>query len=99
MESFSHYLAAFDEMNVEFRLDEPYELTYLFNSGKMINHCTRPKPHILLVKSYEPSQKWNLTQEMVFTKYGMINTQFFVQGNSRAKKFYTKVVLSKMAPY
>ena len=88
-------LAAFDEIDVEFRLDEPYEFRYAFKTGKMQNYCTRPKPHILLVQSYEPSQKWNLTQEMVFTKYGMINTQFFVQGNSRAKKYYTQVVLSK----
>ena len=93
--SFYHYLAAFDEIDVEFRLDEPYEFRYFFKSGKMQNYCTRPKPHILLVQSYEPSKKWNLTQEMVFTKYGMINTQSFVQGNSKAKKYYTQVVLSK----
>ena len=88
-------LAAFDEIDVEFRLNDDYEFSYFFKLGTMQNYCTRPKPHILLIKSYEPSKKWNLTQEMVFTKYGMINTQSFVQGNSKAKKYYTQVVLSK----
>ena len=91
-------LAAFDEIDVEFRLDDDYELSYFFKLGTMQNYCTRPKPHILLINSYEPSKKWNLTQEMVFTKYGMINTQFFVQEQSRAKKYYTQVVLSWADP-
>ena len=58
----------------------------------MQNYCTRPKPHILLIKSHEPSKKWNLTSEMVFTKYGMINTQYFVQDQLKATKYYTKVM-------
>ena len=91
-------LAAFDEIDVEFQLDDDYELSYFFKLGTMQNYCTRPKPHILLINSYESSKKWNLTQEMVFTKYGMINTQFFVQEQSRAKKYYTQVVLSWADP-
>ena len=77
---------------MEFRLNEDYEFSYFFNQGVMQNYCTRPQPHILLIKSYEPSKKWNLTSQMVFTKYGMINTQYFVQDQLRATKYYTKVM-------
>jgi len=84
---------AFEVIDVTFKLEEEYTFSYFFNQGLMHNRCTRPKPNVLFVNSFEPSKMWNLTSEMVFTKYGMINTQTIVQEQISATKFYTKVVV------
>ena len=88
----SSLFAAFEKIDVTFRLNEEYHFSYFFNQGLMHNICTRPKSNVLYIQSYEPSKMWNLTSEMVFTKYGMINIQTFVQDKLTATKYYTKVL-------
>ena len=61
----------------------------------MLNRCSRPKPNVLFINSYEPTKMWNLTSEMVFTQYGMVNTQTIqdVGDQISATKFHTKVTI------
>ena len=71
-------------------MDEGKEFRFPWGRGKGVMHNTmvRPKPNVLFFSAWEPVKLWNLTSEMVFTKYGMINTRRFVNENVTAKKYY-----------
>ena len=56
--------------------------------GFMHTVMSRPEPKTLFFNSREPEKEWDLTSELVFTKYGMINTRVFVNDNITAKKYY-----------
>ena len=82
-------------IDVTFKLDEEYTFSYFFNQGLMHNRCSRPKPNVLFIDSFEPKKLWNLTSEMVFTKYGMINTQTIVQVWSLSNFKVSRQILRK----
>ena len=83
-----HYYSAFETRKLT--VDEGKEFRFPWGRGKGVMHNTmvRPKPNVLFFSAWEPVKLWNLTSEMVFTKYGMINTRRFVNENVTAKKYY-----------
>ena len=77
-------------MDVTFSLGQEYQLSTFLNQIVMHNRCTQPRPDTLFFHSYEPTKKWNITTEMVFSELGMVAHQTFLDDHISAKKFYTK---------
>ena len=85
-----HLFSAFETMDVTFSLGQEYQLSTFLNQIVMHNRCIQPKPNTLFFHSYEPTKKWNITTEMVFSELGMVAHQTFLDDHISAKKFYTK---------
>lgn len=85
------FFSAFETIDTTFTLGEEYQTNYFLNQVVMLHTCSQPKPNILFFDSYEVAKNWNVTTEMVFSKFGMISKQTFVNDGISTKKFYTKI--------
>lgn len=86
-----HTITAFDNKQLVF--EEGKEVIFPWGRGRGFMHTvmSRPEPKTLFFNSREPEKEWDLTSELVFTKYGMINTRVFVNDNITAKKYYKRM--------
>jgi len=82
---------AFSTNVIEFEIGKEFELPWGRNQGVMHSTCEKTGPNTWFFHSQELEKGWNVTSELKFFDFGIVNTRTFLNSNITCKKYYKRL--------
>merc|ERR1719322_1852293 len=86
-----HSATGFSEQTIEFEMGQEFEMTWGRDKGIMHSTCRQTGPNTWLFESQERVKGWNISSELAFYDFGIVNTRHFHNANITCKKYFKRL--------